>query len=514
MIAYGPQHGHPLDRQARHTFMHGKLLIVAVAMIVLAEGAGLGPPAGLLAQPISARPHPEIGLFFSATAQDDAEGDAALEEIAAGWRDGYAGIVWDLIRLLEPPPPPRPLEFRDPTDRAPFDPVAPESPSTRVWRRLMKFLEDQTGERFRNDVIRAQKWIWEQPYDPHPDYALFKGVLYSQIDPGMRDFFLPGVTSAIRLDEINWGGVRINGIPPMEHPALLNAEEADYLDDDNIVFGLAINGEARAYPKRILAWYEMAIDMVGGVEMTIVYCTLCGTVIPYESVVDGRHLTFGTAGLLYRSNKLMFDDETKSLWSTIQGVPMVGPLVNSGVQLRRRSMVTTTWKEWRRKHPETTVLSLDTGHERDHGEGVAYRDYFATDALMFAVSKTDRRLKNKDEVVVTLLEGEDGTRHPLAVDVEFLDDHRVYQGEHAGYHLVILTSREGASRVYDAGDVQFDRLVDDDRVADTTGTIWVVEEDALVAETDSARRLRRIAAHRSFWFGWYAQFPETELVKR
>ena len=95
------------------------------------------------------------------------------------------------------------------------------------------------------------------------------------------------MTSAIRLDEINWGGVRINGIPPMEHPALLNAEEADYLDDDNIVFGLAINGEARAYPKRILAWYEMAIDMVGGVEMTIVYCTLCGTVIPYESVVDG-----------------------------------------------------------------------------------------------------------------------------------------------------------------------------------------------------------------------------------
>ena len=492
--------------------MPHKLLIVAVAMMVLAEGAGLG------AQLTSSRPHPDVGLFFLATAQDDEEGDAALEEIAAGWRDGYAGMVWDLIWFMEPPPAPRPLEFRDPTDRVPFDfpfdSVERESPSTRVWRRLMKFLEDQTGERFRNDILRVQKWIWEQPYDPHPDYALFKGALYGEIDPGMRDFFPPGATSTIRLDEIEWGGVRINEIPPLEYPAYLNAEEADYLDDDHLVFGIAINGEPRAYPKRILAWHEMAIDTVGGVEMTIVYCTLCGTVIPYESVVDGRHVTFGTSGLLYRSNKLMFDDETKSLWNTFEGVPVVGPLVNSGVRLRHRSMVTTTWKEWRRKHPETTVLSLDTGHELDYREGAAYRDYFSTDDLMFAVSETDRRLKNKDEVVVTLLEGEDGTRHPLAVDVDFLTHHRVYQGEHAGYHLVIVTSGEGANRVYDAGDVQFDRLLDDDRVADTTGTIWVVEEDALVAETDSARRLRRIAAQRAFWFGWYAQFPETELVKR
>ena len=82
----GESNAHPLDRRTRRTVMLHKLLIVAVAMMVLAAGTGLG-----LAQPTSAKPHPEIGLFFSATAQDDAEGDAALEEIAAGWRDGYAG---------------------------------------------------------------------------------------------------------------------------------------------------------------------------------------------------------------------------------------------------------------------------------------------------------------------------------------------------------------------------------------------------------------------------------------
>ena len=117
------------------------------------------------------------------------------------------------------------------------------------------------------------------------------------------------------------------------------------------------------------------------------------------------------------------------------------------------------------------------------------------------------------EVVVTLLAGEDGVRHPLAVDVDFLNDHRLYQGEHAGHHLVILTSEEGANRVYEAGEVRFERRLDDDRVVDTSGTVWAIDEDALVAEAGSKRRLVRVAAQRAFWFGWYAQFPKTELIK-
>ncbi len=74
----------------------------------------------------------------------------------------------------------------------------------------------------------------------------------------------------------------------------------------------------------------MALDRLGDTELTVVHCTLCGTVIPYDSVVDGRHLVFGTSGLLYRSNKLMFDEDTRSLWNTFEGVPVVGSLVGSG----------------------------------------------------------------------------------------------------------------------------------------------------------------------------------------
>ena len=154
------------------------------------------------------------------------------------------------------------------------------------------------------------------------------------------------MASEIRLDEIDWGGVVVNGIPPLEYPQTLPAAAADYLDDDHVVFGIAVNGAARAYPKRILAWHEMALDRLGGLELTIVYCTLCGTVIPYESVVDGQHIRIGTSGFLYRSNKLMFDHDTRSLWNTFEGVPVVGPLVGSGLRLRHRAVVTTTWGEW------------------------------------------------------------------------------------------------------------------------------------------------------------------------
>ncbi len=444
--------------------------------------------------------HPDIFLFRAALNDDDDTAAAALDEIAAHWRDGYAGVLLDIVRFLVPPAP-----DQTPAERA----------SARVWRRLMDFLEARTAQRFGGSTQRVQEWMWEQPYDPHPDYAFFKGAWYAQIDPEFERFFPAGARSTIRLDEIDWGGVGVNGIPPLVSPAHVTADEAGYLDDAHIVFGIAAGGETRAYPKRILARHELALDRLGDTELTIVYCTLCGTVIPYESVVDGRHIVFGTSGLLFRSNKLMFDEETRSLWSTFEGVPVVGSLVGSGMRLRHRSVVTTTWGEWRRMHPGTTVLSLDTGHQLDYSEGAAYRDYFSHDDLWFAVPEPDDRLANKDEVLVMLLEDAGGVRRPLAVAVEFLEAREVQMVEHAGRRLVIVSSAAGANRVYDAEAATFDRVEGDDglMVIDATGARWRVTEDALVHTVDATRRASRVAAQRAFWFGWHAQFPDTRLIK-
>ena len=456
------------------------------ALLVLGATAG---PSG--AQQAGRDDHPDIPVFFQAAAQDGIRAEAALRQIGAQWRGGYAGIIWDLARFVRPP-----------------------GPQLFQFFRLIDFLQQQTGQGFGADLVRWHEWIWGQPYDPHPDYALFKGLLYGRIDRRFEEFFPQGVESRIRLDEIAWGGVMVNGIPPLEYPERLDAAAADYLSDDDIVFGIALEGEARAYPKRILAWHEMALDSLGGVELTIVYCTLCGTVIPFESVAGGRHLTFGTSGLLYRSNKLMFDHETRSLWNTFEGVPVVGSIAGRDLRLTPHPVVTTTWGEWRDTHPATTVLSLDTGHRRDYSEGAAYRGYFSTDELMFQVSSTDTRLKNKDEVLVMLLDDPTpvGRRRPLAIAASFLQRHRVFHHTFAGRNLAVVTSAQGANRVYDAQDVRFVRHLDEQRVADQMGRAWRITEDALALDGDPSVRRVRVPAHRAFWFGWYAQFPDTELV--
>ena len=443
------------------------------------------------AQPAPQGEHPDIRLFLEAGSASGARADLALQQIGTQWRDGYAGIIWDLAFLTRPPG---------------YDFIR--------FFSLIGFLGQQTGQTFGPDLAQWHQWIWSQPYDPHPDYGYFKGELYSQIDGRFAEFFPRGVTSRIRLDEIEWGGVGVNGIPPLEYPTTIDAGQADYLADDHVVFGIAVDGEARAYPKRILAWHEMALDRVGDVELTIVYCTLCGTVIPFESIADGRHITFGTSGLLYRSNKLMFDQETRSLWNTFEGVPVVGALADSGLQLAPRAVVTTTWGEWRTRHPTTTVLSLDTGHRRDYSEGAAYRGYFGTDDLMFGVSRMDVRLPNKEEVLAVRESDATSGREPraLAITARFLQRNRVFHHTFGERRLVVVTSEQGANRVYDAEEVRFTTHLDAERVADDVGRAWQVTEDALVVEDDASVRRDRVAAHRAFWFGWYAQFPQTALI--
>ncbi len=224
---------------------------------------------------------------------------------------------------------------------------------------------------------------------------------------------------------------------------------------------------------------------------------------------EGANHRLGTSGFLYRSNKLMYDQATQSLWSTMLGAPVVGPLAGKGIALESGAVVTTTWGEWRRRHPGTLVLSLDTGHRRDYSEGAAYRDYFATDELMFSVPVLDTRLKNKDEVFTVLL-----ARHPeapLAISAAFLAAAPVHHDAVEDTALVVLTDPSGANRAYASEDVTFTRYDGDRRVEDGSGMIWTMDEHALIAE--DGRVLRRIPAQRAFWFGWHAAFPNTRLVR-
>ena len=186
-------------------------------------------------------------------------------------------------------------------------------------------------------------------------------------------------------------------------------------------------------------------------------------------------------------------------------MPVTGKLVGSGLKLNRLPIVTTTWSSWKKQHPQTKVLSLDTGHRRDYGEGVAYRNYFASQELMFPVRYRDQRLPNKQEVVALLLEGQ-----AVAYDTAFLRKNPLYHDQVGEQSVVILTDRSGASRVYDATGVKFLRWNRKAKLTDTRKRTWKVSEDAL---TNSAgRQQSRLPSHRAFWFGWHNQFPDSRLV--
>lgn len=112
------------------------------------------------------------------------------------------------------------------------------------------------------------------------------------------------------------------------------------------------------------------------------------------------------------------------------------------------------------------MLSLDTGFMRDYSEGAAYREYFATDALMFDVSRTDVRLRNKAEVLVLRLPRPSSQAQPVAISADFLRQRPVYHVDGADPPLVVITSRAGANRVYRSGSWRFVSVDDEGRVLD------------------------------------------------
>ena len=382
--------------------------------------------------------------------------------------------------------------------------------SNYILQRTIDLLTRKTGQEFGSNLNDWYFWLWNQPEKSLPHYADFKADLYEQIDPRFAKYFRARQSSArIRLDEVRWGGVLQDGIPPLRDPEMIPASQATYLEGGNIIFGIEINGDARAYPKRILAWHEMFTDTIGGIDIAGVYCTLCGTIIPYKTSSGGVDYKLGTSGFLYRSNKLMYDQATQSLWSTVRGEPVIGPLVDQGIALEHLSMVTTTWAEWLRRHPDTTVLSLNTGHRRDYGEGVAYQSYFAGDQLMFNTPFEDNRLKNKQEVLALIFPAL--PEEQLAIDTQFLDKTPLYKDRIGQQKIVVLTDTTGANRVYDPQDVNFVSYDRDSTVVDSQGNEWLVKEEKLVS-ADQETSLPRLPQRRAFWFGWQAAFPETRLV--
>ena len=354
-------------------------------------------------------------------------------------------------------------------------------------------------------------WIetrgFRAPSDDTPDYLAFKRKLFATIQPAIGAFLDPAAKREISAQEVLWGGVRVDGIPPLESPKFVAPKDAAaWISSSDPVIGVEINGDVRAYPRRIIDWHEMVNDTVGGVPVSLAYCTLCGSAILYDGRVGETTYRFGTSGMLYRSNKLMYDRQTRTLWEQYTGVPVWGELAGSGIELKILPVTHTTYGEWLAAHPETKVLDIETGFVRDYGSGVAYRDYFASPQLMFPAPNRGGPLQPKDVVYAVRVNGA-----LTAYPVKLLNERGFVLDSVGGTAVVVLATPDGSgARAYESGGTKF---IDFERKKGTLkssdGRAWSLTEGALIA--DSGERLARVPGHNSFWFSVINHTPNGRL---
>ena len=230
--------------------------------------------------------------------------------------------------------------------------------------------------------------------------ALLTGPLpYTVADAAGFDNGFDLSNAILPRDEIQHGGPPRDGIPALSDPRMIAADEAEYLRPQDRVLGIDIDGEARAYPIPILNWHEIVNDSVGGRRLAITYCPLCGTGVAFDASIDGEPTDFGVSGLLYNSDVLLYDRATESLWSQILGKAVSG--VRVGKNLVMVPLSHTTWRAWRTAHPQTLVMSDNTGHPRDYRRN-PYRGYEQSRGTYFSVNNTAPASYHPKEIVAGL----------------------------------------------------------------------------------------------------------------
>ena len=269
--------------------------------------------------------------------------------------------------------------------------------------------------------------------------------------------------------EIKKGGPGRDGIPALNYPNFLNANEANFLNDTDLIIGLTDKGVAKAYPIGILNWHEIVNDSINNKPIAITYCPLCGSGMVFNSFVNGQTLTFGVSGLLYNSDVLLYDTQTESLWSQMMAKSINGK--QSGRKLEILASDLTTWSQWKQKHPKTLVLSDQTGFKRDYSRD-PYQGYTDTAKTYFPVNATNDKVASKERV--------------LGVQVK--NGYKAYPySELAKLDGLIKDEFKGV-----AIEIEYDK-------------------DSETATLISPKSINSVS---SYWFAWYAFHPYTKVYRK
>jgi hypothetical protein len=271
--------------------------------------------------------------------------------------------------------------------------------------------------------------------------------------------------------EIFWGGVRRDGIPPIHAPKFVAASDAGFLRKKDRVLGIVRNGVAKAYPIRILDRHEVVNDEFGDEAIVVTYCPLCFSGMAFSAQFADIDLQFGVSGLLYNSDVLLYDYRTGSLWSQILSRAISGPL--KGLAIPAIPTAHTTWRDWRDRHPDTQVLSTDTGFPFNYRTSL-YREYQSTGRLMFPVGQRNKDYRNKE----------------LVLGIKINGAQKAYPFKELREH----------------GESSFG-----DSVGGTDLTIEWLEAEKYARAIDSDGN--EIATVIVYWFAWYAFHPDTVVFE-
>ncbi len=330
----------------------------------------------------------------------------------------------------------------------------------------------------------------------------------------------------VDLNEVLSGGPPPDGIPPIDVPAFERVTDVDWLEDQEPVLALEIDGDARAYPVQVMTWHELVNDTFGELPVTVSFCPLCNSAIAYERIgPDAEVLDFGTSGLLYNSSLVMYDRQTESLWTHFTGEAVAGHL--TGTQLELIPLSTVSWADFREANPDGLVLSRETGVERPYGEN-PYLGYDNVDSTPFAFrGEVDDRLPAQSRVLSVR-----GEVDAVVIDHEVLFGEQVVPFELEGRSLVALLVKGTASGL-EAFDVaggrdvgatgvfvpQVDgtsltfRAEGDGFVDEETGSVWNILGEATAGPL-AGRAMESVVHLDTFWFAIAAFSPDVRIVPR
>jgi hypothetical protein len=314
-----------------------------------------------------------------------------------------------------------------------------------------------------------------------------------------------GMKHIIPLDKIKGGGPPKDGIPSIDNPKFTGVQGSQFVSDSDVVIGLEINGDARAYPLFILVWHEIVNDRVGDVPVAVTYCPLCYTNQVFERIINGNEVEFGTSGKLYNSNLLMYDRWTESYWSQALGTAVTGEL--TGMQLKTIPFDVITWGDWKKLHPDTLVLTTDTGHLRSYATD-PYGDYYTDPRIIFPVEHSDDRTHPKE---IILGFNEDGIYKAYKQnDVEIK---KIINDDIGETSLMLVSLFSQNSRAFDRtlnGDILEFEFVDDKIMDTKTKSEWNYDGVAISGPLEG-NKLTRMSIEPGFWFEWVAFHPDTDL---